>query len=145
MQFINSFLLSKCLSSAEIRSVFERAGGIIECDGAVDGASEGWAMVSMRSEETATAAIRMFRELRNPIGKDREESWNKQNEGYVLRLIIGEFQHGFYLMFIDEKNSNFAFFNLCNKQGGHFNGSETGNCTVCSVTDRQWKFSGLAL
>ena len=76
-------------------------------------------MVSMRSEETATSAIRMFRELRNPIGKDREESWNKQNEGgggrYVLRLIIGEFQHGFYLMFIDEKNSNFAFFNLCNK------------------------------
>ena len=71
------------MSSAEIRSVFERAGGIIECDGAVDGASEGWAMVSMRSEETATAAIRMFRELRNPIGKDREESWNKQNEGGV--------------------------------------------------------------
>jgi len=46
-----TFQNSKCLTDAEIRSVFEPAGGVLECDGAVSGPSEGWVMVSMKSQE----------------------------------------------------------------------------------------------
>jgi len=80
-----TFQNSKCLTDAEIRSVFEPAGGVLECDGAVSGPSEGWVMVSMRSQEIANSAVRMFKELNNSIGESLRPLDSKSENGGPAR------------------------------------------------------------
>ena len=57
------------LSEERIRSLFEKYGGIKECDGAVNGPSDGWVMISMDTMDKATSAIKGMKESGNPIGK----------------------------------------------------------------------------
>ena len=57
------------LSEEKIRSVFDKYGGIKECDGAVNGPSDGWVMISMENIEKANTAMHALRDSGNPIGK----------------------------------------------------------------------------
>jgi len=65
LQFTNR----NSLSEERIRSLFEKYGGIKECDGAVNGPSDGWVMISMDTMDKASSAIKGMRESGNPIGE----------------------------------------------------------------------------
>ena len=59
---------STCLTEALIRKTFDQYGGLIECDGAVGGPSDGWVMVSVLNQEVANKLIKGLKEEKNVIG-----------------------------------------------------------------------------
>ena len=60
---------SDCLSESEVREKFASFGGVIECDGAVDGPSDGFIMVSVANQDVANAAISGMKKAGSVIGR----------------------------------------------------------------------------
>jgi hypothetical protein len=61
--------LSERYTEAEVRALFEKYGGLIDCDGALGGPEDGWVMVGMASEEAARRAEQALKSSSHPAGK----------------------------------------------------------------------------
>jgi hypothetical protein len=64
---------SERYSEPEVRVLFEKYGGLTDCDGALGGPEDGWVMVGMASEEAARRAEQALKSSSHPFGKSN--SW----------------------------------------------------------------------
>jgi hypothetical protein len=51
-----------------VRALFEKYGGLIDCDGALGGPEDGWVMVGLASEEAARRAEQALKSSSHPAG-----------------------------------------------------------------------------
>jgi hypothetical protein len=59
---------SECFSEQDVRSIFEKYGGLTDCDGALGGPEDGWVMVGMASEDAARSAVQALKASAHVVG-----------------------------------------------------------------------------
>ena len=52
-----------------MRALFEKYGGLTDCDGALGGPEDGWVMVGMSSEEAARRAEQSLKASSHAVGR----------------------------------------------------------------------------